>query len=164
MNLQLIRIAYLTTATLGWLHVGDLRLATLEEPWRPDPDGPGGQRREGVLSESCVEDGQYQLVPHDGTKQKDVWALVNPVKGVYRWPGDIPTAQHWGRFAVLIHAGNSTADIEGCICVGSRHDTVAGKPWVTESAKSLDALRAVLLRNSHFLTIRPTAGTAELAA
>lgn len=164
MNLVLIRHAYLPQATLGTLIAGPLRLATLEEPWRPDPDGPGGQRREGVLTESCVEDGQYQLVPHDGAKQRDVWALLNPSKGVYRNPGDIPLNQSWGRSSILIHSGNSTSDIEGCICVGARHGFEGGKPWLYDSMVSLGRLRALLGRDTHLLTIRPTTGTAELAA
>lgn len=164
MNILLIRHAYLPTATLGWMQAGSLKLATLEEPWRRDPDGPGGQRREGALDESCVEDGEYQLVPHDGARQRDVWALVNPSNGVYRQPGDIPAGQRWGRSAILIHAGNSTSDIEGCICVGKRHGWELGKPWIYESAVALQALRDVLKRDTHQLTIRATHGTAELAA
>lgn len=164
MNVTLIRHAYLPQAVLGTLIVGDRRFATLEEPWRPDPDGPGGQARSGALKESCVEDGQYQLVPHDGAKQREVWALVNPKKGVFHWPYEIPPMQRWGRSAILIHAGNSTADIEGCIAVGNRHVFDATGPRVVESQLALGALRALLKRDSHTLTIRPTAGTLELAA
>lgn len=165
MNLLLPRFAYWPdVATLGFLDVGGLRLATLEEPWRPDPDGPGGQRRDGKLKESCVPDGRYELVPHDGATHKGVYALVAPTLGVYRWPGDIPANQPWGRSAILIHAGNSTEAIMGCIAVGLKHEIRNNRPWVTDSAKALDMLRAVLMRDTHTLTIRPIAGTLEMAA
>lgn len=164
MNVQLVRHAYLNDATLGWLTAGDLRLATLEEPWRPDPDGPGGQRREGQLAESCVPDGIYTLEPHSGAKQQDVWALVNPRLGVYHYPGDMPNGQPWGRSAILIHVGNSVADITGCIAVGLYAGREAGKPWIYESSKALDQLRLVLgTTSTHQLNIRPIAGTAEAA-
>jgi hypothetical protein len=162
-NLTLIRHAYMREATLGFLLVGDQRFATLEESWKADPDGPGGQRREGVLVESCVPDGIYSLEPHDGTKFRDVWVMVNPRLGVYRSPAGIPAGQKWGRSAVLIHSGNSTADIEGCCVVGKRHGIEQNKPWVYESRAALDQLRDLLVRGTvHTLTIRPTAGTLEL--
>lgn len=164
MNLTLVRYAYLAEATLGWLTAGDLRLATLEEPWIADPDGPGGQRREGQLVESCIPDGNYDVLPHDGAKFQNVWVLVNPRLGVYRSPVDIPVRQPWGRSAVLIHSGNSTSDILGCIAVGTRYGFEANKPWVYESRKALDQLRAVLGRDEHDLTIRPVAGTLEIPA
>ena len=163
MNLELIRHAYLPEATLGWLIAGDLRIATLEEPWRRDPDGPGGQRRESTLLESCIPDGRYQIVPHDSPKHPSVYALVNQVLGVYRWPGDIPTGQQWGRSAILIHAGNSTDDILGCIAVGLRHTWLGAKPWLNESRTALHMLQDALGRDAtHTLTIRPTVGTLEL--
>ncbi len=162
MNLTLIRHAYMAEATLGHLIAGELRVCTLEEYWHPDPDGPGGQKRDGKLVESCVPDGTYQLLPHDGAKFKDVWVLVNPMLGVYRSPENIPPAQNWGRSAVLIHSGNSTSDIEGCCLVGRRLGIEANKPWIYESRDALDALRAILGRESHTLTIRPTTGTGEL--
>lgn len=162
MNITLIRHAYLAEATLGTLIAGELRLATLEENWHADPDGPGGQRREGALVEACVPDGTYDLLPHDGTKFKNVWCLVNPTLGVYRSPGDIPAGQKWGRSAVLIHSGNSTADIEGCCLVGRRHGFEANKPWIYESRAALDALRLALgTGQPHSLHIRPTLGTSE---
>lgn len=163
MNLTLIRHAYMNAATLGFLLIGDRKFATLEEAWTPDPDGPGGQKREGVLVESCIPDGTYELQPHDGTKFRDVWVMVNPRLGVYRSPADIPPGQKWGRSAVLIHSGNSTADIEGCCLVGSRHGIEQNRPFIFDSRKSLDAVRLALGRGqTHSLTIRPTAGTLEL--
>lgn len=164
MNLELVRHAYLPNATLGWLTAGSLRIATLEEPFRPDPDGPGGQRREASLAESCIPDGRYQVVPHDSERFPKVYALVAPTLGVYRWPGDIPNGQPWGRSAILIHAGNTTENIMGCIAVGLRHSVVANKPFVEASRDALDKLRGVLLRDTHALTIRPIAGTVEIAA
>jgi hypothetical protein len=164
MNLTITRHAYLPDATLGWLTAGDLRLASLEETWRPDPDGPGGQRRDKTLAESCVPDGRYALVAHDSTKFPNVYALVAPTLGVYRWPGDIPISQQWGRSAILIHAGNDTQAIMGCIAIGMRHEIRNGRQWISESQLALGKLRAALGREPHTLTIRPIAGTAEIAA
>ena len=158
----LIRIAYLPNVTLGWMTFGDLRVATLEEAWSPDPDGPGGQKRESEKTESCIPDGRYKVVPHSGTRQKEVWALVNPQLGVYRWPGDIPIKQPFGRSAILINAGNDIDDIMGCIAVGSKHAILEGRYWVLESQKTLELLRAKLGRSEHELVIRSTVGTAEL--
>jgi hypothetical protein len=164
MNLELVRFAYLQNATLGWLRAGDLRLATLEEPWSPDPDGPGGQRREGTLVESCVPDGDYVLEPHATTKHPVSWSLVNHRLGAYHWPKEIPLSQKWGRSTILLHTGNSTVDIEGCICIATRHGVEQGKPWVYESNKAYDQLVAALGPNTtHQLLIRPRAGTAEAA-
>jgi hypothetical protein len=164
-NLQLVRIAYLPDVTLGWLTAGDLRLATLEEPWRPDPDGPGGQRREGALLESCVPDGTYRLSPHSSQRWPNVWRLSNPRLGVYDWPGEIPRGQPWGRSAILIHNGNTAADILGCILVGRRHGRLNDQHAVLQSTDALNALRQTLgVGTAHTLTIRPVAGTAEVAA
>lgn len=162
MNIVMPRFGYLAEATIGWLRAGALKLATLEEPWHPDPDGPGGQALQGSLPASCVPDGTYTLEPHSGGKQHDVWALVNHELGVYHWPSEIPTGKNFGRSAVLIHVGNSVDDIEGCIAIGLRHGVELNRRWVYESAKALDQLRLVLgTHETHQLIIRPTAGTGE---
>lgn len=162
MKVELVRFAYCADVTLGWLNVGTLKLATLEEPWSPDPDVPGGQRREIGKRESCVPDGAYQLHVHNGTKWRGVWCLENRALGVYRQPADIPQGQKYGRSAILIHSGVDTNSILGCILVGMGHGRVNSGAFVTESIKALDALRAVLSGGTHQLQIRPRAGTAEV--
>jgi len=159
MNLELTRIAYLADCTLGRLRVGGLDLATIERPWLPHPDGPGGKQRE-----SCVPDGEYLVRPWDSARFPNTYILVNNALGVYAQPNLIPPGQKWGRSAILIHAGNFVTDVIGCIAVGRRHALAGGQHSVLESRKALDELRAVLRRDSHQLTISPIAGTQEIAA
>jgi hypothetical protein len=163
-NLTLVRFSYGADCTLGFLHAGDLRLATLEEPWIPDPDGPGGQARANGLKESCIPDGVYNFRPHSTARFPDVYAIVNPALGVWYQPNEIPPGRAWGRSAILLHAGNVTADTLGCILVGTRHGKLEGDPAVLNSRQALEQLRAVLGRHIHTLVIRPTAGTQEIAA
>lgn len=162
MNLTLIRCAYLRQATLGYLYAGHLKLATLEEPWSPDPDGPGGQRREPGKPESCIPDGLFALRPHVSARfPEGVWVLVNEAIGIYDQPGDIPTGQLWGRSAILIHPGNRTTDIMGCVAVGMRYQLMDNEHVVLESRTAVDQLRGLLGRDIHSLQIRPIAGTSE---
>jgi hypothetical protein len=160
MNIELVRFAYTKYATLGLLRAGDLTLFTLEEPWNPDPDGPGGQKREPGKRESCVPDGTYVLEPHNTPKYRDVWALVNPALGVYHW--SVPPGLKYGRCAVLIHNGNKLEETEGCILVGRFHTREDNQDKVLESRLGLDHLRAILRNETHQLTIRPTTGTLEI--
>lgn len=162
MNGNLIRFAYLPDVTLGWLFFGPFKFATLEEGWKADPDGPGGQRREGTLRESCIPDGLYDLRPHITPHYPaGVWHLVNPNLGVYA-PGGRPPGQKWGRDAILIHSGNSTKDVEGCILVGKRHGIGDNTHLVLESRNALEQLRDFLgTKDAHTIRIRPSAGTNE---
>lgn len=161
MELLLVRHSYSSDVTLGFLYAGSLRLATLEEPWIANPFGPGGQRRTPLPAESCVPDGRYQLQHHDTPKHPDVWALHNPDLGV--WHESPPLGLPYGRVAILIHTGNTTRDIEGCLLVGLRHGHIEGNPAVLESRNALMQLRARLGTSNHSLVIRPTAGTSEVS-
>lgn len=163
MNVTLVRHAYLPDATLGTLQVGDLKLATLEEGWIKNPFGRGGQRRQPGKRESCVDDGAYVLEEHDTPKHPHCWALVNPRLGV--WHSSVPPGLPYGRSAILIHAGNTVEDTEGCILVGMRHAFgLAGEPraFILESRNALEQLRAALSGGPHSLEVRPTAGTSEI--
>lgn len=161
MNVLIVRHAYLPDVTLGTLCVGSLQLATLEEPWTPNPFGPGGQRREGSKRESCVPDGAYELRPHNSREHPETWALVNPDLGV--WHQSIPPGLPYGRSAVLIHRGNTTLDTAGCLLVGLRHGWIEGTPAVLRSRDALAQLQARLGTSAHNLVIRPTAGTGEVS-
>lgn len=164
MWLELTRFHYGPDVTLGRLQAGALELATLEEPWLPNPRGPGGSRRGPASRESCVPDGLYQLSPHDGARFQDVWRLSNPELGVFDFP-DQRASPEWGRASVLIHSGNTVLDIEGCILVGLNHGrlTVEGQnlPAVLSSRVALNLLRAALGEGGHQLAIRPHPGTVD---
>lgn len=162
MHVEITRIAYLADVTLGKLRIGNWECCTLEEPWRPNPLGPGGQRRDTKrgIAESCVPDGDYILKPHAGSHFKDVYRLSNHDLGVYDFPTELPS-RDWGRASVLIHNGNTTDDILGCILVGMVHNLLDGKLAVLRSTEALAMVRALLGHvELHSLSIRPHAGTA----
>jgi hypothetical protein len=156
-QMLITRFAYLESCTLGWLLIGDLRLATLERPWLPNPKGQGG-----MPQVSCIPDGLYDVRPHHSEKFPETFAIVNPKRGVYLQPGDIPAGQQWGRSAILIHAGNSVRDVIGCIAIGMKHRS-AETPYIEDSRVALGKLRALLGRDSATLQIRAI-GTQELVA
>jgi hypothetical protein len=157
-HMAIDRFAYLKSCTLGWMLVGNLRLATIERPWLANPKGQGGTPRE-----SCVPDGLYDVRPHHSEKFPETFALVNPQRGVYYQPADIPSGQQWGRSAILIHAGNTADDVVGCIAVGLRHENSGALHYISDSRIALGKLRALLGRDQASLLIRPV-GTQELVA
>lgn len=162
MKLELIRIAYLPQVTLGRWLVGSFLFHTLEEPWRADPDGPGGQRREGPLAESCIPDGDYSLVPHNGTTWQGVWRFENPALGVYGFESQIPAGARFGRSTILAHSGVSVNSILGCVLLGLGHVYQNGRFEVTDSKAALEKFRSLLgIGTSHKVTVRPSAGTQE---
>jgi hypothetical protein len=125
-RLTLRRITFNTGGpTYGVLMMHDIPLCvTLERPWLDNKP-----------KISCIPPGLYKCVPHSGEKFKDVWMLE-----------DVP-----GRTAILIHAGNTTKDTEGCILVGRAF--FAG--GITSSMPVLDELRKTLPENFTLEIINP---------
>lgn len=148
MNLTLTRIDSGTERTRGMLDVGKMTFATMERPWEPNPDGPGGMRRQ-----SCVPKGTYRVIAHHSQNFPLTYALVNPLLGVWYQPGEIPTGQKWGRSAILMHVGNRVRDIIGCIAVGKEHGDIAGEPAVLRSTIAMRELDKILNRSMHTLEI-----------
>ncbi len=145
MNLVLTRDIYEPTHTNGWLFAGDHKFATVERGQIPNPKGPGGMPRI-----SCIDEGEYTLKPHDSDKFPGTYALINTQRGVYYQPDDIPAGQGWGRSAILLHSGNSSADVIGCIAIGMERDA----DGVARSREALAALRLMLGRTeNHRLSI-----------
>lgn len=158
MNISLVRHAYLPDITLGYMFVGGLMLATLEEPWKPVEHGS--------LPGSCIPDGAYTLVQHSSQSHPNSLALINVSLEVFHNESDVPPDAGNFRTDILIHSGNTVSDTKGCILVGLRHGDVGAYPEsvpaVLESRNALAQLMGLLGHGSHTLTIRPTAGTIEV--
>lgn len=155
MDLLLERFAYTPTETQGRLTcpaVPDILFWTIERPWINNPLGPGG-----MPFQSCVPDGKYTLVSYQRSDGSYCHALKNPQLGVYVYPPD-----GVGRYAVLIHAGNTVDDVVGCIAPGSTRTIHENQVFVGNSRKSLEHLHRLadpLDSNIHTLDIRPFTGT-----
>lgn len=119
-QLTLVRAFMDSKVTLGMLRVDGIEhppIYTLELPWKDN--------RPNI---SCIPTGVYRGGPHNGARFKDVFALQ-----------DVP-----GRAAILIHAGNRTADIQGCILPGMAAGTMHNEPAVLESQAAMKGLRFFL--------------------
>ncbi len=121
MKLTLIRNQMLPDVTIGELKGLDnsIKIYTLEEPWRNNQKGI-----------SCIPAGNYMVTPHNwagktGFKFSRCWHVNNVA----------------GRSAILIHSGNTTDDIEGCILVGFAQGTLKNKKAVLQSVKAINFMR-----------------------
>lgn len=131
MEVTLLRDVYSSQATEGRLIIGDTILYTLEEPWRGN-----------LRSVSCIPKGKYKVVPHNWADRKGlrfsrVWHITN-----------VPN-----RDAILIHTGNTTADIEGCVLVGLTRGKIGRVPAVMQSRLAISKMRDIIGQNGFTLTI-----------
>lgn len=157
MELVLVRLAYLPTATLGLLHVGADQFETIERPWIPDPDGPGGEAQK-----SCIPDGRYTFKPWTSPKFGPVFIFSSPELGVYET--EKPAGAKYGRTHVLLHPANEVRELLGCVAPGMRAGIAEGKHWVFDSRRAFARISELLGRTAeHSVTIRATAGTEEPA-
>jgi len=138
-----------SNCTLGVLTVGDSTFQTMERPWIPNPNGPGGHPQT-----SCIPIGDYTLTPRYSPAKGHHWLLSNPYLGIYASPADIPEGQPWGRSLVLIHSANWAYQLLGCIAPGqSRTRDTQGQWMVTNSVASMISLRKLLTDAELILTI-----------
>ena len=127
-RLTLQREAPTEVETMGRLSLGDEVLHTVEQEWRPT--APGGES-----FNSCVPAGRYDLKFHVRPNGQKVVALINPGLGVYYEDLDRPFSV--GRYLILIHPGNTHADVVGCIAPG------LGRSGQTVT-RSRDAMRRLM--------------------
>ena len=76
----------------------------------------------------CIPHGTYNCIPHNGDHWKNVWEITN-----------VP-----GRTAILIHAGNTDTDTEGCVVVGTTFGEIGTQEAVLHSLDALNMLRSTL--------------------
>lgn len=158
MIVTLERFSYSETETEGRLFAGDLELATIEQPWVPNPNGAEG----GLPFNSCVPEGMYELRPWTRPSGADVYILFSPKLGVYLLPEDHPEGE--GRDLCLFHAGNWVTDIVGCIAPGiarvfMRNPEIS--PAVSSSKTAMKQLMKALDGKRHLLNVRQVAGAVD---
>ena len=91
-TLTLLRTASVPSGLYGMLFIGNIPFClTLEPNWLNN-----------ARNKSCIPPGTYECIKYSGTKFKNVFLIK-----------DVPE-----RSGILIHAGNTTNDTEGCILVG----------------------------------------------
>jgi len=144
MIIELKRFAYLEKCTRGELEIEGSTFQTIERPWVPNPDGPGG-----YPFKSCIPDSDYLLHSHVRPSGQKVYILSNAEKGVYEQAADRDNSQ--GRYLILIHPGNTVADVVGCIAPGM----TGGAQIVASSRNAMAKIVQLLGDEEHTLRISP---------
>jgi hypothetical protein len=144
MLIDLKRFAYLTDCTRGTLSIGTHTFQTLEKPWVKDPDSLGG-----TPFESCIPDGEYRLRSFTRPSGKKAFILSNVELGVFEQEDDRSDGK--GRYLILIHPGNTVADVVGCIAPG----LTGGDHRVNDSRKAMLKILELLEGFEHTIRIGP---------
>lgn len=135
MHVTILRDNHYEDSTLGTLTIDghpDVKLYTLEEPWRDN-------RRK----VSCIPAGTYECVPHN-------WDISDKFRFNRVWRvNHVPN-----RDAILIHKGNTVKDIEGCILVGTQRGVIDDLRAVLNSRAAIDMLRGIIGNRTFRLTIK----------
>jgi hypothetical protein len=134
MNAVLIRSFQNKVKTLGDLVIFDdamreiFKCKTLELGWN------NNERRI-----SCIPEGVYEVVPRKSKKYGEHYHITNVEN------------RDW----ILIHHGNFTTDILGCILVGKAHKDINGDKItdVTSSVATMNKLRKAVGENSFKIKI-----------
>lgn len=127
MNLELKRITFSPTFTIGTIKVGETTFWTLEDVVRTGPK---------VYGQTAIPKGRYSVI----------WNMSNRFKKIMPLLLDVPN------FAgVRIHAGNTSADTEGCLLLGLSADRVKG--IVYQSRKAIQLFEKLTEKKPFTLTI-----------
>ena len=126
------------TETEGFMYFGRHVLATMEKPWVPHPDGHKG----GKNNESCIPEGLYQIHWHERSSGAVVPALTNQDLGVWYTEHERPAGI--GRYLILIHAGNWSHDVIGCIAPGMSKNAPGDGPMVRHSGDAMKLIKDYL--------------------
>lgn len=118
MQKMVLNRIYQKDCTLGVLTLGKFRCFTLE---LPDLNN--------ASNISCIPEGTYKVTKHKSPSQGDCFKIHDVVN----------------RSDILIHVGNYTSDIQGCILVGDKIADINGDgiPDVTSSNRTLRELLSI---------------------
>ena len=148
-QLVLHRFNYSPTETEGLLYLSndEKPLHTLERPWIAGAAG-------GMPFESCVPDGEYELIPHQRPSGDFVYALRNPDLSVYYTNEE--RAGRDGRYLILIHSANWVEQVVGCIAPGLVRTIAENKRMVRSSR---NAVAKIMAGQYESILIKPACGT-----
>lgn len=110
MNATLLRTEMTDQYTRGYLIMDGFVRPSLELPWLDN-----------ARNVSCIPEGEYRCDLFESSR----WGTVYRVQNVP------------GRSAILFHAGNTTADIEGCILLGANRGILGGEEAVLISKMAI---------------------------
>lgn len=100
---------------------GKFIINTLEPAWKGNQENI-----------SCIPDGEYIFVAHDGPLQKDVWAALNV-------PGD--------RTGICLHVANWVRELKGCFAAGFGFGYIENKQGKDEYGIMSSAAAISFLKN-----------------
>lgn len=131
MQITVERLHSTEDCTIGRMTVDGYEFFTVERPWMFNKP-----------KISCIPIGKYKFVPHGWesdakTKFRRVWRLL-----------DVP-----GRSAILIHGGNTSQDVIGCLAVGEKRGTLNGREGVIKSQTAIEKLRKIIGQRGGEITI-----------
>ena len=122
-----IRSMSLNSHTIGKLSVDkEFFCYTLELPWLDN-----------AKNVSCIPTGDYKIKMVNSPRFGSCYQIMN-----------VDNRTH-----ILIHAGNTVDDIEGCILLGDSCGVINGKEAVFSSRKSISAFNQLLGGRTHGLEI-----------
>lgn len=112
-QIRLVRVTEYNGATLGVLCIDDEPLVvTLEDPWRDNE-----------RQISCIPQGRYKVRKH-----------TSPKYGVCFEVDGVPERSH-----ILIHAGNTSKDTQGCVLLGMYYGSLGREPAIRQSKVAVKA-------------------------
>lgn len=83
---------------------------------------------------TAIPIGNYNLVPHNGSKYKNTFAMVNHDLDV----GHLPMESK--RSSCVIHSANLGSELLGCLAIGDKIGTVYGKTGILNSASTTQSV------------------------
>lgn len=106
-TLRLIRVTEHAGATFGVLCIDEApEFLTVEDAWRSNE-----------TKVSCIPIGRYKIIRHKSPRFGNVYKVL-----------DVPEREH-----ILIHAGNTHRDTEGCILLGMQYGKIGSDSAILAS-------------------------------
>ena len=106
-TLRLIRVTEHAGATFGVLCIDEApEFLTVEDAWRSNE-----------TKVSCIPVGRYKIIRHKSPRFGNVYKVL-----------DVPEREH-----ILIHAGNTHRDTEGCILLGMQYGKIGSDSAILAS-------------------------------